>query len=326
MINSLSTQKIDVKPFDITRGEKVKFGYYAALDVVFKQFLGYLESYFFDEFNLAVELDFEITTEIKFKNYIDSLEQPSPILIFKLPPLQGESLIYLENRSANLILSKDKLEQDRKIPIHNRFSLREHNYSALRHRLQDWVSLFGKSFESIYSVEGKLIKLVSNKIKAKVLKPSESCIIVRINITQKSFSSFIEFCFSAYQLDLVINKYGSKALLAGNGEVQPNLIFKDFFTDILLKESTYEVCGILGELNVSQKDLIDSYNTNKVLPINNEINQNVVVQLNKVPILSAFAGTTNKNMSLQINGKLEKVKNKIREKNKPFSRLRFPSI
>lgn len=315
----------DVRNYDITGGEKVEFGYYSALEVIFKQFLHRLESFYYDEFNLPFNINFDIVTGTKFSRYIEQIEQPLPIFVFELPPLRGEGLLLLDNRSANLIFSKEQLHKNKRVGIDNRFRIDTDNCEAVKKHVESVLTLFDESWQRIYKVKSKLKKLVSNKIKAKVMSPAESCIIVRINFSQADFQTYWEFCFSAYHLDRIIKQYGSKALLAGNGEAQEDDKIRQYFTDLLFDDSAYELTGVLGSLSVSQRDLEESYSTHSVIPIKNEIDQNVVIKLNRIPVLSASVGLTNDNISVQLNGKLEKIRAKIKQKNKPFSPLRFPS-
>ncbi len=313
-----------IRSYDITCGEQVEYGYYAALEVVFKQYLSELESFFFDAFNLTFDLDFDIRTGLKFKEYLNGIKQPSPIFIFELPPLRGKSLLVMENLSANLILSKDKLNKKGKVAIGNRFQINANNYRSIQPIVEELIGLFARSWQKIFKVETKLKKLVSNRIKAKVLNPVEACILVRIDMKHKDLATFWEFCFSSYQLDWIMKKYGSKALLAESNGNQQDQNIKEYFTRLLLEESTYELRGILGKLRISQKELVESYNTQTVLPLKNDLNKNAVVYLNDAPVLSANVGTTNKNLALQVNGKFEKVKGETKQKKRPFTELQFP--
>jgi len=318
-------QSANVKPYDVTGGEKVEFGYYAALEVIFKQFLHRLESFYYDEFGLPFNIDFKIDTGLKFSRYIERIKQPLPIFIFELPPLRGDGLLIMDNRSANLVLSKEKLNKNKRVGIDSRFQLNNENNDIVKAHIETVLKLFQESWERIFIVDSKLKKLVSNRIKARVMSPAEACIVVKITIEQAEFQTYWEFCFSAYQLDRIIKQYGSKVLLAGNGEAQENDKIRQFFTDLLIADSAYELKGVLGNLFVSQKQLEDSIHNHTIIPIKNEIDENVVVEINKVPVLSADAGITNNNISVQINGKIENIRVKIKQKDKPFSKLKYPS-
>ncbi|MFH2132677.1 MAG: FliM/FliN family flagellar motor switch protein [bacterium] len=315
---------VEIKPYDITGGEIVQYGYYAALEVVFNQFLNELETYFFDEFNTSLEFNYNISTGMKFKKYLERIQNPQPIFLFNLYPLVGECLLVMENRSVNLLLARDSLNQYRKLSVNNQFLLNADNSKQIQTIIDHLLSLFSDCWSNILPVKSHLKKLVSNKIKARVMSPVEACVIVKINIKQNHFSTYWEFCFSDYHLDQVIKKHGSKLLLHGNGEAMENQLTRKHYTELLLEESHYRLTAVLGELHISENDLLDSYHNQTVIPIRNDISNNVIVAVNETPLLSASAGTTNDCLALQINGKYESKKVEEKAKHKSFAKLEFP--
>lgn len=317
---------MDIKPYDITGGEKVHFGYYAALEVVFNQYLNELESYFFDEFNTTLEFSYEIITGLKFRQFLERIENPQPIFLFHLSPVIGDCLLIMENRGANLLLSQEKLQANRKTSINNQFTLNSEHSAKIHGKINKLLSLFSKCWENILPVNSSLQKLVSNKIKARIMSPVEGCVIVRMNLKQNQFSTYWEFCFSDYQLDQVIKKYGSKLLLAGDGQVRENKATKQFFSELLLNESQFSLTGVLGDLNISEQDLLDSFHNQTVIPIKNEVSNNAVITVNNKPLLSASVGISNDHVALQVNGKYDKKKIEGKVKQKSFSKIHFPNI
>jgi len=317
---------IDIKPFDITCGEKVHYGYYAALEVVFNQYLNELESYFFDEFNTSLEFSYEILTGMKFRQFLDRIENPQPIFLFNLTPVIGDCLLIMENRSANLLLAQDNLHANRKTSISNQFSLNSDHSVKIQGKIDKLLSLFSNCWENILPVSSTLQKLVSNKIKARIMSPVEGCVTVRVTLKQNQFSTYWEFCFSDYQLDQVIKKYGSKLLLTGDRQVRKNKATKQYFSELLLNESQFSLTGVLGDLNISEQDLLDSYHNQTVIPIQNEISNNAVITVNDKPLLSASIGISNDHVALQVNGKYDRKKVEEKEKQKSFSKIHFPNI
>ena len=316
----------DIQPYDITCGETVQYGYYAALEVVFNQFLNELESYFFDEFNTSLEFSYEINTGLKFKRFLERLISPQPIFLFNLSPLIGDCLLVMENRGANLLLAREDLHQSRKIPINNQFVLNNNHSESIQVVVEELLSRLCDCWKKILPVNSKLKKLVSNKIKARVMSPVEACVIVRVKLQQNNFSTYWDFCFSDYQLDQVIKKFGSTLLLAGNGEARENELTKQYFTDLLLSESHYRLTGILGQLSISEKELLESFNNQSVIPIKSDIANNAIITINERPLLSGSVGLTSDQIALQVNGKYERKKIEEKGKRKSFSKIQFPNL
>lgn len=318
------TTPADIQLYDITCGEKVQYGYYAALEVVFSQFLNELESYFFDEFNASFEFDYEIITGLKFRRFLEQIGGPQPIILFNLSPLIGDCLMIMENRSANLLLSREKMQVNKRTTIDNRFLLNNNHTGEIKATVEQLLDRFCDCWEKILPVQSRLKKLVTNKIKARVMSPVEACVVVRVNLKQNRFSTCWEFCFSDYQLDQVIKKYGSKLLLAGTGESRESGTTRRYFSELLLKDSQYQISGVLGELDLSEQELLDSYQNQTIIPLKSDIDNNAVVTLNDKPLLSASVGVTNEHIALQVNGKYERKKAEQKVRQKSFSKIRFP--
>jgi flagellar motor switch protein FliM len=312
-----------ITPYDITAGEKVSYGYYAALEGVFAKFINKLESFFYDEYKILFGFDFTIQTELKFGKYLKSLSKPIPLFIFGLSPLSNDCLLVADNRMVNLVLSRDTLYKEGRTAVDSSFSVDDSNFAQVKNCIEKVLSLFQSSWNSLYNVESQLKRLVSNTVKAKIMENSENCIRVRIGISQKRFKSYYEFCFSTSQLERVIEKHGRNALLGSRNFSPYDREIKQYFTDVVLKDSYYEVKGVLGSLNLSQKELIDSYRLKRIVPIHNEIEGNVVVKIGDQSVLSSIAGATNGHYSLQVNGKFEKKREEVKRTKKPFTKLRF---
>ena len=309
--------------FDITKGERIQYGYYAALESIVEQYIGKLEAFFFDDFGLSLRFEYQINNGKKFRDVHKEMPLYCPMFVFELSPLRGESLLVIDNKSANLLLSKMHLQRDGKITLKNRFTLDTSKRSAIEHQVKELLSRFESSWSNIFKVKCVLKKLVSHKIKAKVMSPLEACVSIQINAHYHDFKAEWVFYFSAYQLDSIMKTYRNKALLLGEGGDWEDKYIKEYLSGLLTGASEYEAKGVLGKLKISQKQLLESYQQGTVLPIVNPINTNVEIQLNNQPMLAGTLGATNEKIALQINGRYQVVVEEVKMQGKPFQQIRF---
>ena len=314
----------EVVAFDITQGEKVYYGYYAALETIFRQFISELESFFFDEFSISFEFDFKIQREIKFKKFLEKLNHPKPIFWYELSPLGGDCLLILENRFANLFLSKSDFSQLGKVVINNKFQINSGNYEILHTAVDSILQYFSDSWGVIVPAEKRLKKLVSHRLKAKIMNSLESCVVAQLQVKHKNFRSQCNFCFSAYQLDSIFKNYRKKTLLRGEGPFVQSRDVREHFSRLIEEEALYKMTGVLGEINISRNALIKSFKKGSAIPLTNTLQNNAVVRINGVPLLSADLGTTAEHYSVQINGRFKAVEKKVRRRQLPFAKLQFP--
>lgn len=318
------TSEKNIKPFDITNGERISYGFYSALEVIFQQFINKLEVLFYDEFKLAFDFTYTISTGIRFNKYLDTLNLPTPLFIFGLQPFMSDSILKTDNRFINLILSKNVLKKEGRISIDNSFSLENSNSVTIKNMIDQLLLLLESSWAKTHHVECKLKRVVSNKIKAKILDGSESCVVVAIEMKQNKFISRWEFCFSTYLLDRIIEKRGAKGLLVASehhrGQEEK---IKEYFKRLLMEESRYQIDAVLGSIFLSSKDLLDSFHNKTVIPIKNVVQNHAEVRLNNNPILAAEVGETSGQISLKIADNYTTMASSLRKSKKKFSKLTF---
>ena len=317
---------MDVKPYDISGGETVACGYYAALESIFRRYIGALEVQFYDRFNKVFEFDYEIQTGSKFQPYLQSLPTPVPIFLFQLIPLSGESLLIMGNGWCNLFLNTRNAAMRNTILQDDSFGVTVHNSQFMGKLASQTIRRFCFCWKDIQHVEGKLRRLVSNQIKAKVMDPLETCVLVKVKSRYKDFEAWCQFCFSSYQLDTIMREYRHKALIIGEATRREHRADRSAMVDLLMSETPYKVSGELGRMHLSQDALMKSLRRGDVLPFDNRIDNDVTVKINGIPILSAVPGVTDDGLSLKINGRLADVVNRAKERKKHFSKLTFPCL
>ena len=313
------------KKYDLTRGEKVNYSYHIALESIFNCFTDRLEELFYDMFNKVFKFRFEIETGIKFQQQIRTIQCPAPIFIFGMSPIEGNSLLILDHSLSNMFLEQSEIFNQNSISVENKFALNEFKSKALGAKVKQFLKTFADCWDHIQPVDIQLKKLVSNSVKSKVMPAHETTLNVLMTAEYQGFSCQSRFIFSAYRLDSLMKEHYQKALIHGESGLKNRTDNINSLLGLLKSEATYEVKGVLGELNTSHLDIVKSLRNGSVLHLQSDIQNNVVVNINEQPVLSAEAGNSNQKMSLKVNGLYNEMKSKSKNKNIPFSKLDFPS-
>jgi len=311
-----------VTKFDITGGESVSAGYYTGLNQVINGYLCDLESLFFDRFNLTFEFSFQLSQPCKFNHYLDSLPQPCPIFVHSLSAFDGPSLLVIDNSLANLMLQQVALCNTGQVKLRRDFQVTMENYPLLEETVDDALRLFASSWDRLVACGHTVNKLVSHKIKAKIMSPVEQCVSVRIQATYKGFNSYLEICFSAYQLDKILRSHGSKALLLGDSKPPEHQL--DALKHLIEYEACYETSASLGDVVLSKAQLEEALDSGEVIPLRNELQDQVSVAVNGIPLFSAEIGQSLGNQAVQIKGPIEEIRQEQRQKPKPFTKVQYP--
>lgn len=313
-----------IRPYDLTRGESVKKGYFAALEAIMQRFCLLMESYLFDQFKISCQIGYQLRSGQSFKSYAEALEQPLPIFRFGLTSLKGESLMVMENSLANLFLFGADLFKKGRAVIPKGFRLTAENHEPLKASAEEIMALFQESYQLIEPSELEIHKLVSHRVKAQIMSPEEPQVTASVTIAYKAFKGKMEFCFSAYQLDPMLKRSGKKALLTRfveQDQPEPKL---EKIHQLIEERACYLAKGTLGKMRLSHQELAEAQRTGKPIPLQSEINGNVIVSLNGEPVLSATAGASHGKMALKINGEFKAKRQEAKEQPVPFAQLTFP--
>ncbi len=311
--------------YDLTRGEQIQQGYFAALEVVMRRFVSEMESFFFDQLKIHCEFDYSINSNRQFRQILADIPQPCPIFRFQFSPWRGESLLIMDNALANLFLQQKELVDTGRVLIQNEFQVTKQNFGPLERAAKTMLNAFAKSWRKLAPAEAQVTTLVANRLKAKVLAPTESTVMVKVGLRYKKFQSHWDFCFSAYELDPLLKKYGKKALLTGYCETEPRKEEKSHLEQSLLTQSCYQIQALAGELTLSPAQLKEALKQKTILPFKAYLNGDLVVHLNGQPQLSACLGETHGQLALQINGRYQVKKEQVKQKPVSFKPLNFPT-
>lgn len=309
-------------PFDLSRGESITSGYYTPLEVVVKNYLSELESYFFDQFHISCLFDFRIDPAGKFQEYLGSIAQPTPIFVVNFSTLKEDALLVMDNPLANLFLEREELVRQGRAKVPKGFAVDLDNYPRLEEGVSQLVGLFAKSWSRLQDCNHRISKLVSHRIKAKIMAPGESCLKVKVGLSYKGFSSGFEFCFSAFGMDLFLKSYGRQALLMGErSQPTPNL---EPLRRRIEAEAEYQATAVLGELYLSKQDLESSLKTGMVLPVKSGLKDQIAVLVNGLPLLSGEPGESLGHQAVLVQGRIDEVRQELKKQPKPFSKTRYP--
>lgn len=316
---------INIKKYDLTRGEKIVHGPMAGLEIIFNRLALELESCLFDQFSIPFQIDFGVEQGIKFRDFQLSLEQPHPIFIFQLAPLKGDALLVIENRFANLFFQQKELRQNKKISVTNNFLVNNNNFTLLQDSVVNILLKLQKSWDTFGSVQLALKKLVSHRMKAKVINPFETCAIVTMKFCWKQFETKLRFCFSYIFLDPILKSVSRSDLLASEGKTEIYSDITEHFRQTL-QDIPYDISGVLGKIRLSRNQLIEKMNSGAILPIRREKNDYSTVFINNVPLFSCTVGSIRDNYSVQLHKACEENIETNPSKEKKFQKIQFKKL
>jgi len=320
------TTEDNIKKYDLTRGEKVSHGPMAGLEIVFRKLAFELESFLFEQFEIPFEIDYHVEQGVKFRDFQHLLNHPVPIFTFDFFPYKGKSLLVTDNRFANLFFAREDLLRRKKMAISNKFQVSIKNYRILQKGITTILEKLQQSWSIFEEVRLETDKLVSHRLKANVMNPSQTCIVTTLRFRWHHFESNMKFCFSYALLDPIMRKISRKDILVSEGKSERFPEVEQHFKESL-KKIPCEISGVLGKVRLSKHEILNKIKSGEVIPVSLLKEGNSYLTVNDVPVFTGTPGVVNENFSMQLNGNFEIQEDKMRQgKEKTFGKLRFKPL
>ena len=92
----IEEKPVSIKEYDLTRSHRIIRGRMPTYDVMNERLSRLLRSSFFTLLRKPVEVEHSQTQLIKFNDFVESLEEPACLNLFRMPPLRNVCLLSLE--------------------------------------------------------------------------------------------------------------------------------------------------------------------------------------------------------------------------------------
>jgi flagellar motor switch protein FliM len=284
---------VEVRSYDLTAQNIMERGQFDALEEVYDKFINLLQASLSGLFQRTIAVKIVSRETVKFGEFIKAFSSPTGFIIFGMEPLIGSSLLAFE---PNLVFSLiDCMFGGDGKPMEKirEFTLIE------RRMLQKLATDVLKDLETSWDVACTL-RLAMRKIETKpefvyLVNPSDQLIIVVFEISTDSFSGNIHLCLPYLMLEPIKDQLSSSYLR----EKDRASSFGDEIRK-LLGRTEVSVIAELGTMVYSVEEILN-FEVNDIIRLNTGPQNNVIVNVERVPKFLGMPGVVKGSKAVQIN-------------------------
>jgi flagellar motor switch protein FliM len=284
---------VEVRSYDLTAQNIMERGQFDALEEVYDKFINLLQASLSGLFQRTIAVKIVSRETVKFGEFIKAFSSPTGFIIFSMEPLIGSSLLAFE---PNLVFSLiDCMFGGDGKPMEKirEFTLIE------RRMLQKLATDVLKDLETAWDVACTL-RLAMRKIETKpefvyLVNPSDQLIIVVFEISTDSFSGNIHLCLPYLMLEPIKDQLSSSYLR----EKDRASSFGDEIRK-LLGRTEVSVIAELGTMVYSVEEILN-FEVNDIIRLNTGPQNNVIVNVERVPKFLGMPGVVKGSKAVQIN-------------------------
>ncbi len=284
--------EVEVRPYDLTAQNIMQRGQFDALDEVYDKFINLFQTTLSSLFQRVISVKIISRETVKFGEFIKAFSNPTGFIIFGMEPLIGSALMAFEPDLVFLLI--DCMFGGEGKPIEK---IRE--FTTIEKRmLQKIANAFLSDMETAWDVAYR-VRLSLRKIETKpefvyLVNPSDQLIIVVFAISTESFSGNIHLCLPYLMLEPIKDQLSSNYLR----EKDRASSFGDEIRN-LLGRTEVKIVAELGKSVYSVQEILN-FEVNDILRLNTGPENNVVVNIEKVPKFYGMPGVVKGNKAVQI--------------------------
>ncbi|MBC2711745.1 MAG: flagellar motor switch protein FliM [Desulfosarcina sp.] len=282
----------EVRPYDLTTQNIMQRGQFDALEEVYDKFVNLFQGSLSGLFQRTISVKAISRETVKFEEFIKAFSNPTGFIIFSMEPLIGSALMAFE---PNLVFSLidcmfggegKPMEKIREFTMIERRMLQRMAMAVLKDLETAW--------EAAYRLRLALRKIETKPEFVYLVNPSDQLIIVVFSIGTESFSGNIHLCLPYLMLEPIKDQLSS-SYLRGKDRASS---FGDEIRK-LLGRTEVNVVAELGRTVYSVREILN-FEADDTLRLNTGPQNNVIVNIERVPKYLGMPGVVKGSKAVQI--------------------------
>ncbi len=294
----MNVEPVNVERYAFQEAERLRLGRFPVLDTILYRWARRIEESLFERFQMEIYAGASVVEEMKFSSFYGSLKSAKPIYFFELEPLEGQGLLVLDNRFANLCINPPS-PRGSAVGAVDRVLLAPHNQGRLQQVVQRLMADFEQCWQDVYPVQAHLRKITTYLFRARILSSYERCLVAQIHLSGEQVSARLTWCFPRIMLEPILNELQSSRVIPSMvPERRPVPRFAERGS---LEDTDFRLSVSLGRLDPKPSGW--SLERGEVIPLRAEGDgQAAIVRINGKPLLLGTVGETQGRYAVKITG------------------------
>lgn len=283
-----------VRPYDLTSEDKIARSRLPALEMINERFARTWRVGLYNLLRRSVDLKVHPVETIRFGEYTNQLKIPTNLNMVQIKPLRGVALIMCEPSLVFGVVDHF-FGGAGKYPTN--FSQREFTPSEMRViqlLLKQTFADLTEAWSPIMPIEPEHLHSEVNPHFANVVAPREYVVVSRFDVALESGSGSFHIVYPFAMLDPI------REMLDSGMTRPPSEQGDDSWRGKLreqLKEAEVELSSAIAERQISLREL-SRMKVGDVIPLN--VQENVTLKVEQVPVFTGVFGTHNKRNAIKI--------------------------
>lgn len=287
--------KHKIKVYDFRSPQKFSKDHIRTLEMIHDNFARILSNYLTGQIRKNVKVKIETVEQITYEEFIHSVQNPTIMTLFKMPPLNGTILF-----ETNLDFSYQVLDillggtGERK---RTGKEITDIDKNIMYQITDGMISNLKLAWEDIIHVEPEIESIETNPAINQTLAPNEPVALVTFSVEMGKTTTFINLCIPYISIEKLIDKLVVQYWFK-NDETEDSKEVKQKMENVL-KPIEVDIEAELGRASLTVDDFL-KLNSGDIIRLDNNANNPIKVLIENKEYYYAKPGLVGKNMGISI--------------------------
>ncbi len=243
--------------------------------------------------------------QVSYGEFIRSLLDPSISILFNMDPMEGTAILEISPEVMFALLERLMGGRGQKTTYLFR-SLTEIERTLIENLCQEILDLSSTAWSNIINFNPKIEHIETNPQFVQVVDPTETVLLVSLEIKIDHVSGSLQFIFPYIVLEPILDKFSTKYWFAKTSKVPDS----DYRNNIRMQINSVRipVCVILGDATVTVRELME-LQSGDVVMLNRRKNQQLDVWIGGSKKYLAYPGLHEHQLAVKITSLPEETEN-----------------
>lgn len=298
--------KHKVKIYDFRSPQKFSKDHIRTLELIHDNFARITSNYLTAQVRKNVKVKIETVEQVTYEEFIHSVQNPTIMTMFKMPPLNGSLLFETNPQFSYQIIdillggTGDRKNTSKEFSDIDKNIMKQVNAGMIENLKLAW--------EDILKVEPEIENIETNPAINQTLAPNEPVALIVFSVEMGKNNSFINLCIPYLSIEKVLDKLVVQYWFKNDSD-ELNDEAKEKLEDNL-KPVEIDLFAKLGETNLSVDDFLN-LTEGDVLKLDTKCTSPVEIYLENKPYYYGKPGTIGKYMGVTVLEIIDKDVNEI---------------
>lgn len=290
-----SKEKQQIKKYDFRSPKKFSKDHITTLEMVHDNYARIISGFLTAQVRSNVQVKVAIVDQVTYEEFIRSVNSPTILNIYKMPPLQGSLLLETSPQFVFQVL--DVLFGGGGATVYKAREFTDIEKTVIRSINEKLIENLKLAWEDVLDVEPQLMDIETNPALNQTMAPNEPVAVITLNVKMNGIQTYINLCVPYLAIEKVMDKLVVKYWFTGsyndeNGKTRA-IIEKE------IQNVPLEIETVLGKTLIPVKSFLD-LQVGDVIRLNQNVNTPLEMYIGDRLHYRVIPGTLSKRKAVQV--------------------------